>query len=81
MTVISTASAGTGLSGALDSGAASLTAAGQRLNGDASQVAKQGSDATGALLDTQQARLQAQAAVAVIRTSNAVLGTLLDIRA
>ena len=81
MTVTSIPTVGSGLAGALDTGAASLNAAGQRLNDDAAQIARRGAGATGALLDTQQARLQAQAAVAVIRTSNAILGTLLDVRA
>jgi hypothetical protein len=66
---------------ALAAGSAALNAAGARLNGDAQQVANPGADPTGGLVDATQAQLQAQAAVAIIRTSNAMLGTLLDVRA
>jgi hypothetical protein len=66
---------------AIDSGVAALDAATRRLDRDAAQVATRGGEAMHALVDTGQARLQAQAAVSVIRTSNAVLGTLLDLRA
>ncbi len=66
---------------ALATGSAALNAAGARLNGDAQQVANPDADPTGGLIDATQAQLQAQAAVALIRTSNAMLGTLLDVHA
>lgn len=81
MSVISTPTNLPGAAGALAAGSNALTAAGQRLDGDAARVATPGSDPTAALIDSTQALLQSQAAVSIIRTANATLGTLLDIRA
>lgn len=52
-----------------------------RLDQDAQAVATPGADPTAALLDARQTALAAQASLQVVRTSDAVLGTLLDIRA
>lgn len=90
---MTTAPANFGLAvpGALATGIDALGASLGRLDQDAARVAQAGAaqmsdtsggnDLTGALVDTGQASLAAQAAIAVIRTSNTVLGALLDVRA
>jgi hypothetical protein len=61
------------------SGLATLATANQQLNQDASQIANPGNaNAIGPLADLSQTQLLAEAGAAVIRTSNQMLGTLLD---
>ena len=81
MSVISPAAATPAPTSAIDSGATLFAASEQRLNQDAQQIATPGSDPLNPLVDLNRTRLDAQAAVEIIRTSNAMLGTLLDIRA
>jgi hypothetical protein len=67
------------LASALDIGAATIQAGAQQLNGEAQQIAEPNApDATSALLNLNQSSLLAQAGAAVIRTSDRMLGTLLD---
>jgi hypothetical protein len=64
---------------ALNSGIAAIATGSGRLNQDARQIADPaGENATKPLLDLGQSKLQAEAGAAVIRTSNSMLGTLLD---
>jgi hypothetical protein len=67
------------LPSAAGSGLATLATANQQLNQDASQIANPGNaNSIGPLADLSQANLLAEAGAAVIRTSNQMLGTLLD---
>jgi hypothetical protein len=70
------------LPGALNSGRAAIAAGNQQLNQDAVQIANPGNEnLTNPLVDSSQSLLLAQAGAAVIRTSNEMLGTLLDVLA
>lgn len=67
------------LPSATGSGLATLATANQQLNQDASQIANPGNaNSISPLVDLSQANLLAEAGAAVIRTSNQMLGTLLD---
>ncbi len=69
------------LSSALQTGAYALDRSIQRLDSDAQQIADPQQIAPGPLLDLQQAKLSAEAAIQVVKTSNQVLGKLLDVLA
>jgi hypothetical protein len=66
------------VSAATNSGLSTISAGNQRLDQDAQQIANPNGDATGSLLDLPQASIQAQAGADVIRTSNQMLGSLLN---
>ena len=67
------------LPSATGSGLATLATANQQLTQDASQIANPANaDSIGPLADLSQVNLLAEAGAAVIRTSNQMLGTLLD---
>jgi hypothetical protein len=69
-----------GLPSALNSGGATIAVGNQQLNQDAEQIANPDNEnLTNPLLDSSQALLLAQAGAAVIRASNEMLGTLLDV--
>jgi hypothetical protein len=62
------------------SGVSALTASSRRLGLDAQQIADPGNqNLIGPLLDAHQSGLMADAGAAVIKVSNQMLGTLLDI--
>jgi hypothetical protein len=64
---------------AVNSGLATIAAGSRRLNQDAQQIANPDNDnKIDPLVDLPQSSLQAEAGAAVIRTSNEMLGTLLD---
>jgi hypothetical protein len=68
------------LPSAQNSGLATLATSAQQLNQDAQQIANPAhQNLTTALLDSTQTLLLAQAGAQVVRTSNQMLGTLLDI--
>jgi hypothetical protein len=68
------------LPGTLNSGRATIAVGNQQLNQDAEQIANPDNEnLTNPLLGSSQSLLLAQAGAAVIRTSNEMLGTLLDI--
>jgi hypothetical protein len=68
------------LPNALNSGLATIASGNAQLNQDAEQIANVNSDnLTAPLPDLTQAVLLAQAGADLIRTSNAMLGTLLDV--
>jgi hypothetical protein len=70
------------LASAANSGVAALAAGNQKLNQDAQQIANpDNQNTTSALLDLSQAKLIGQAGADVIRTTNRMIGTLLDILA
>jgi len=67
------------LTSALDSGASTIASGAQQLNTDSQQIANPDApNPTNALLDLTQSAQLAQAGAAVVRTSNQVLGTLLN---
>jgi hypothetical protein len=67
------------LSSAFSSGAATIATGSQQLARDAQQVANpDGQNSTAPLVDLTQSSQLAQAGAAVVRTSNEVLGTLLN---
>lgn len=67
------------LPSATGSGLATLATANQQLTQDAAQIANPANAVPiGPLADLSQANLLAEAGAAVIRTSNQMLGTLLD---
>jgi hypothetical protein len=67
------------LPSALNSGLGALAASNQRLNQDAQQIANpDNQNLASPLLDASQSLLLAEAGAAVIKTSNRMLGTLLD---
>ena len=67
-------------SSALNSGVATIATGSQQLNRDAQQIANpDAQDSTAPLLDLNQSSQLAEAGAAVIRASNQMLGTLLDI--
>jgi hypothetical protein len=64
------------------SGLATIAAASNRLDQDAQQIANPDSpNQTNSLLDLSQSLLMTQAGADVIKTSNSMLGTLLDVLA
>jgi hypothetical protein len=63
---------------AVNSGLSTVSAGAQRLNQDAQQIANPDQSATGPLVDLGQASIEAQAGADVIRTSNQMLGSLLN---
>jgi hypothetical protein len=63
---------------AINSGLAAISAGNQRLNQDAEQIAAGGEELTQPLVDLSPSKFLAEAGAAVIRTSNSMLGTLLD---
>jgi len=68
------------LPSAPNSGRATIALGNQQLNQDAQQIANPDNEnLTNPLLDSNQSLLLAQAGAAVIRASNEMLGTLLDI--
>jgi hypothetical protein len=68
------------LPSAQNSGLATLATSTQQLNQDAQQIANPADqNLTTPLLDSSQSLLLAQAGAQVIRTSNQMMGTLLDI--
>ncbi len=67
------------LPSAQSSGLAALSTSNQRLNQDAQQIANpDNQNVTNPLLDLSQTKLLAQAGADILRTSNQMLGTLLD---
>ena len=61
-------------------GVATIATASQRLNRDAQQIANPDSqDQTDPLLDLSQSSFLAEAGAALIKTSNQMLGTLLNV--
>jgi hypothetical protein len=67
------------LPGAVGSGLATIAVGSQQLNQDAAQIANpDNGNLITPLVDLSQANLLAQAGAAVIRTSNQMLGSLLD---
>jgi hypothetical protein len=79
MSSFSISSSPVGLSGAIYSGHAAIATSTQQLNQDAQQIANPYSENTiNPLVDESQSLLIADAAANVIRTSNQMLGTLLD---
>ena len=67
---------------AQDSGRAALATSSQQLSQDAQQIANPANEnLTNPLLDSSQSLLLTQAGADVIRTSNEMLGTLLDVHA
>lgn len=67
------------LPSAFGTGQAAIAAGNQQLNQDAQQIANPANqNLTDPLLDLSQSLLLAQAGAAVIKTSNEMLGTLLD---
>ena len=80
MSPISPVAASSSLPSAQSSGLAALATSNLRLSQDAQQIANpDNQDVTNPLLDLRQAKLLTQAGAAIIRTSNQMLGTLLDI--
>ena len=70
----------TSLPGAVSSGSAAIASGGQMLNQDAQQIANPGNqDLLDPLTNLSQANLLAEAGADVIRASDKMLGTLLDI--
>jgi hypothetical protein len=79
MSPISPAAPSAGLPSAQSSGLAALATSSQKLSQDAQQIANPDNEnVTNPLLDLSQAKLLTQAGAAIIRTSNQMLGTLLD---
>jgi hypothetical protein len=67
------------LPNAQNSGLAAIAKGNQKLSEDAQQIASPDSpNATGSLVDLNQAQVLAEAGANVIRTENTMLGTLLD---
>lgn len=65
---------------AVNSGLEALASSNRRLSQDAQQIANpDNQNLTNPLLDASQSLLLAEAGAAVIRTSNRMLGTLLDV--
>lgn len=77
MSPINSAPSAGGLPPAINSGLATISAGSRRLSQDAVQIAG-GGDPTAPLVDLSQSKFLAEAGAAVIRTSNSMLGTLLD---
>lgn len=70
----------TSLPSAVSSGSAAIAGGSQMLNQDAQQIANPGNqDLLAPLTNLSQANLLAEAGADVIRASNGMLGTLLDI--
>jgi hypothetical protein len=68
------------LPASLNSGLATIAVGSQQLHQDAQQIANPDNEnLTNPLLDSSQSLLLAQAGAAVIRASNEMLGTLLDV--
>lgn len=79
MSPTSTAITSSALPSAQSSGLAALATSNQRLNQDAQQIANpDNQNVTNPLLDLSQTKLLAQAGADILRTSNQMLGTLLD---
>jgi len=79
MSPISSFSPSVSLPSALGAGQATIAAGNQQLNQDAQQIANPANEKlTDPLLDLSQSLLLTEAGAAVIRTSNEMLGTLLD---
>jgi hypothetical protein len=67
------------LTSAIDGGAAAIATGAQQLNSDAQKIANpNGPNSRQPLLDLTQSSQLAEAGAAVVRTSNQVLGTLLN---
>jgi hypothetical protein len=80
MSPISGTSPSFSLPAAVNSGLATIATGNRRLNQDAEQIAdRNNANVINPLLDLSQSKLLAEAGAAVIRTSNSMLGTLLDI--
>jgi hypothetical protein len=80
MSRISSALPSVSFPSAQDSGRAALATSAQQLSQDAQQIANPAiENPTHPLLDLSQSSLLTQAGTAVIRTSNEMLGTLLDV--
>jgi hypothetical protein len=68
------------LPSAVNSGLATIAAGSRQLNQDAQQIANPDNEnLTNPLLDLKQSTLQSEAGAAVIRASNEMLGSLLDV--
>ena len=79
MSPTSPVAASAGLPSAQSSGLEALAGSNRRLSQDAQQIANpDNQNVTNPLLDLSQAKLLTQAGAAIIRTSNQMLGTLLD---
>lgn len=79
MSPVSTADPSLSLSSAVNSGLATIATGTQQINLDAQQISNpENQNITGPLLDLTQSSLLYQAGAEVVRTSNAMLGTLLD---
>jgi hypothetical protein len=79
MNTISATFSPVSLTSALTSGAATISAGAGQLNRDAQQIANPDSqDSTNSLLDLNQSSQLAEVGAAVIRTSDQMLGTLLN---
>jgi len=80
MTPIGSAYPPATLASALNSGLATIATSNQRVDQDAEQIANPDNEnLITPLLDLGQSSLLTQAGTAVIRTSNEMLGTLLDV--
>ena len=79
MNPISSSYSSVGVPSAADSGLAAIATGTQKSNQDAQQVANpQNPNVAGPLADSKQALLLTEAGAAVLRTSDKMLGTLLD---
>jgi hypothetical protein len=79
MSPTSPIAASAGLPSAQSSALGALATSSRRLSQDAQQIANpDNQNVTAPLLDLSQAKLLTQAGAAIIRTSNQMLGTLLD---
>jgi hypothetical protein len=69
--------------GAIDQGLSGIAAGFERLDKAAGRVARDGGegDLAGNMIDLMKARHQVRASVAVIRTADETIGTLLDVLA
>lgn len=82
MSPISSVVPSASLASAANSGLGALAAGNQKLNQDAQQIANpDNQNTTAPLLDLSHAKLMGQAGAAVIRATNRMIGTLLDVLA
>jgi hypothetical protein len=80
MSSISSSLSSVSLPSAVNSGLATIAAGSRQLNQDAQQIANpDNANLTDPLLNLKQSSLLAEAGAAVIRTSNEMLGSLLDV--
>jgi hypothetical protein len=69
--------------GAIDQGLIGIAAGFERLDTAAARIARDGAegDLAGSMIELMQARQQVRASVAVVRTADETIGTLLDVLA